>query len=83
MLSDAGGKTLRDRLLRGPACGVVLVRVFQAVAVGAFLVGEHALEETGPVLLEHLLDALGLYEIAAEADQNAAGREGDHEESSG
>ncbi len=36
MLSDAGGKTLRDRLLRGPACGVVLVRVLYHIVFELF-----------------------------------------------
>ena len=77
MLADAGGEGLGHGFLGGPARGVVLVRIFQGTAVGLLLLGEHALDETIPVFLERAADALGLDEVAAKADQDATGREGD------
>src|SRR5258708_39306558 len=58
VLTDAGGEALRDRLLGRPARGIVLVRVFEAVAVSLLLLGEDALEETLAMLGQHAADAL-------------------------
>src|SRR3954471_23480240 len=79
MLADSRGEAFRNCFLGGPAGGVVLVGILQAVAVGALLVREHALEEPIAVFLEHLLDALGLDEIATKANQDAARGKSDHE----
>ena len=84
VLADARGEAFRNSFLGGPARRIVLVRVFKAVAVGLLLLGEDAFEEAVAVLREHTADALDLDEVAAKADQDAAGGKDDaHGESSG
>jgi len=75
-LSNPGGKGLRHRLLRSPAGGVVLVRVFEPIAVGLLLLRENPLDEMVAVLPQRRVDALDVDDIAAKADQNTARRKG-------
>ena len=51
----------------------MLVRMRQRAAVSLLLLGENPLEKRGPLALEHAADALDLDQVAAEADQEAAG----------
>ena len=79
--ADAGGECFGHGLLRGPAGGQVLVRILDRKAVVAFLRGEDPLQKTLPMAFDHAADAFDLDQVAAEAEQNAAGREGKvHEE---
>ncbi len=74
---DPRGKRFRNRLLGGPARGEMLVGMSHPEAVGPLLGGEHPVKKTVTVPLDHITDALHIDQIAAEADQNAAGGKGE------
>jgi|GEM_PF-5264781 len=73
--ANAGRKSFCNRLLRRPTRREVFVRLRHPETIGAFLLGENAIEKPVAMAFQHLTDPRHLDEIAAEAEQDTSGRE--------
>jgi hypothetical protein len=69
--ADAGRERLRHRFLRRESRCEMLPRIFHREAVSALLLGEHPLEKSLALSLEHALHALNLDHVATDPEQNA------------
>ena len=71
--ADAGGERLRHRLLGREPRGEVARRELVGEGIRPLLLGEHPLQEAVALSLEHAPDPRDLDDVAAEAEQDAAG----------